>query len=144
SPAFYHSADRDGGSAGIDQSRPRNVIHTYSGASPNRSTQGGNFGTYAPITRGLTGQALFYPPLAYDQTNSQNIAFGTTVVNLDAAQGTGGWRTKVALPRITGRVSAISYVNPSLLYAGTTEGEVYRLVKTGATWTATAIQSAPL
>jgi photosystem II stability/assembly factor-like uncharacterized protein len=144
SPAFYHSADGDGGAAGIDQSAPRNVIHTFFGATPERSTQGGNFGTYGSVSGGLTGAALFYPPFTYDQTNSQNIAFGTDRINLDAAQGTGGWPTKVTLPGISGRVSAISYVNSTLIFAGTSSGQVYRLVKTGGTWAATAIGSAPL
>jgi photosystem II stability/assembly factor-like uncharacterized protein len=144
SPAFYHSADGDGGSAGVDQTTPHNVIHTYYGASPERSTQGGNFGTYSPISAGLAGAALFYPPMAYDQTNSQNIAFGTDRINLDTAQGTGGWPTKVMLPGITGRVSAISYVNSNLTYVGTTSGQVYRLAKSGSTWAATLISAAPL
>jgi photosystem II stability/assembly factor-like uncharacterized protein len=145
SPAFYHSADGDGGSAGVDQMTPRNVIHTFYGASPERSTQGGNFGTYSSIAGGLAGSALFYPPFAYDQTNSQNIAFGTDRINIDAAQGTGGWPIKVTLPGISGRVSAVSFVNSTLIYAGTTSGQVYRIAK-GATWPAsgTAIHAAPL
>jgi photosystem II stability/assembly factor-like uncharacterized protein len=142
-PAFYHSADGDGGQAGIDASDPRNVIHTYYGNSPERSTQGGGFGTYSGISVGIAGGGLFYPPFAYDDTNSQNIAFGTDRVNLDAAQGTGGWPTKVTLPGISGDVSAIHYVNSSLIYAATSSGQVYRLVKSGG-WTATLISAAPL
>lgn len=142
-PAFYHSADGDGGTAGIDASNPRNVIHTYYGNSPERSTQGGGFGTYAGISAGIAGSGLFYPPFAYDDTNSQNLAFGTDRINLDAAQGTGGWPTKVTLPGISGDVSAIHYVNSSLIYAATSSGQVYRLVKSGG-WTATLISAAPL
>jgi hypothetical protein len=125
------------------------VIHTFYDASPERSTEGGRFGigagsSYTSISGGLTGNALFYPPFAYDQTNSQNLAFGTDRVNLDAAQGTGGWPVKVALPGISGLVSAVSYVNSNLIYAGTTSGQVYRLAKAGAAWTASAIHAAPL
>ena len=142
--AFYHSADGDGGQAGIDASQPRNVIHTYYGSSPERSTLGGKFGSYAGISAGIAGSGLFYPPFAYDDTNSQNLAFGTNQINLDAAQGTGGWPTHVTLPGISGaNVSAIHYVNSSLIYAATSSGQVYRLVKSG-TWTATAIHAAPL
>jgi photosystem II stability/assembly factor-like uncharacterized protein len=148
SPAFYHSADGDGGSAGIDHSNPHNVIHTYTHLIAERSTQGGNFGTYREmISDGLAGLSLFYPPFAYDPTNSQNIAFGTDRINLDTAQGTGTWRTKITLPSISGRVSAISYVNSNLIYVGTTSGQVYRLAKTGASWPASAatlISAAPL
>jgi photosystem II stability/assembly factor-like uncharacterized protein len=143
-PAFYHSADGDGGAAGIDASDPRNVIHTYYSASPERSTHGGTFGSYSPIWNGLVGNVLFYPPFSYDETNAQNLAFGTDRINLDASQGTGGWPMKVTLPGITGRVSAIHYPNSNLIYAGTSAGRVYRLTKSGASWTATAIHAAPL
>ena len=143
-PAFYHSDDGDGGMAGVDFADPKNVIHTYYGASPQRSTHGGKYGSYVPITSGLAGGALFYPPYAYDDTNSQNVAFGTNQINLDTAQGTGMWPVKVALPGIVGRVSALVYPNSNLIYAGTSSGQVYRLVRTGGTWTATAIHAAPL
>ena len=45
-PAFYHSDDGDGGMAGVDAADPKNVLHTYYGATPQRSTQGGKFGSY--------------------------------------------------------------------------------------------------
>jgi len=142
-PAFYHSANGDGGQAGIDATTPRNVIHTYYGASPERSTQGGKLGSYASISGGLVGGGLFYPPFAYDDTNSQNLAFGTDRINLDSAQGTGGWPTKVTLPGISGDVSAIHYVNSSLIYAATSSGEVYRLTFAGS-WMATLISTSAL
>jgi len=151
-PAFYHSADGDGGQAGIDPSAnpadARNVIHTYYGASPERSTLGGKFGSYTSVAGGLSGGALFYPPFAYDDTNPQNIAFGTDRINLDAAQGAGGWPAKVptagALPGIgSAKVSAIHYLNSNLIYVATSGGQVYRLVK-GIGWTVTAIHAAPL
>ncbi len=143
-PAFYHSADGDGGAAGVDESDPKNVIHTYYGASPERSTLGGRFGSYSSISAGLSGGSLFYPLFAYDETNSQNIAFGTDRINIDSNQGTGGWSTKVSLPGINGFVSAVHYPNSNLIYAGTSSGQVYRLVRSGASWTATAIHAAPL
>jgi photosystem II stability/assembly factor-like uncharacterized protein len=144
SPAFYHSADGDGGFAGVDHSTPRNMLHTYFDASPERSTQGGAFTSWSNISAGLGGNSLFYPPFAMDQTNSQNIAFGTNGIFLDSAQGTGGWPTSVALAGISGDVSAISFVNSALIYACSTSGQVYRLAKSGATWTASALHAAPL
>ncbi|HEX7310797.1 MAG TPA: hypothetical protein VF232_06415, partial [Gaiellaceae bacterium] len=143
-PAFYHSDDGDGGMAGVDAADPKNIIHTYYGATPQRSTHGGRFGTYASITAGLTGNSLFYPTYAYDATNSQNIAFGTDRINLDSAQGTGGWPVKVTLPGRVGLVSAVHYPNSNLIYAGTSSGQVYRLAKSGGSWTATQIGAAPL
>ena len=143
-PVFYHSADGDGGAAGVDAENPRNVIHTYFSATPERSTQGGKFGSYASIATGLGGSSLFYPPFTYDATNSQNIAFGTSMVFLSSAQGVGGFTTSVSLPGTSGRVSALCYPRSDLIYAGTSNGRVYRLVRSGGSWTATAIDVAPL
>jgi photosystem II stability/assembly factor-like uncharacterized protein len=145
SPVFYHADDGDGGYCAIDRLQPSNVISTYYSSSPKRSILAGKFGTWFDISPGLGGtDALFYPPLALDETNPDNIAFGTNLINLDAVQGTGGWPIKVNLPGISENVSSIHYVNSNLIYVGTTTGQVYRLVKTGTTWAATAIHGAPL
>jgi photosystem II stability/assembly factor-like uncharacterized protein len=144
SPVFNHADDGDGGFCAVDATQPRNVVSTYYSASPKRSTAGGKFGTWLSVSSGIQGSPLFYPPLALDATNPSNIALGTDRMNLDGAQGAGGWPTQVALPGVFGNVSAIHYVNSSLIYAGTTTGQVYRLTLSGATWTATAIHAAPL
>ncbi|HEX8458587.1 MAG TPA: hypothetical protein VF656_14910 [Pyrinomonadaceae bacterium] len=144
SSVFYHADDGDGGYCAVDKSQPNNVLSTYYGNSPKRSTQAGKFGTWFSVAGGIAGGGLFYPPMAMDETNSNNLAFGTNQINLDPTQGTSGWPTKVALPGISGLVSAIHYTSSTMLYAGTTTGQVYRLVKSGATWTATAIHAAPL
>jgi photosystem II stability/assembly factor-like uncharacterized protein len=148
SPVFYHSDDGDGGFCLIDQTQPRNFLSTYYSNSPKRSTQAGRMGTWMDVSGGIAGAGLFYPPLAADRTNQNNVAFGTDQINLDGAQGTGGWPTKIPLPGLaTGSgevVSAISYVSSSLIYVGTSLGKVYRLVQTGGAWAATAIQAAPL
>jgi photosystem II stability/assembly factor-like uncharacterized protein len=144
SAVFNHADDGDGGYCAVDRLQPRNVISTYYYASPKRSTLGGKFATWFDVSPGITGSPLFYPPLTLDQTNPSNIALGTTLINLDAAQGTGGWPTQVALPGISGNVSAIHYVNSNLIYVGTTAGEVYRLTMSGTNWTAVAVHAAPL
>ena len=79
-----------------------------------------------------------------DDTNPNNLAIGTDRIYLDASQGTGGWATQVTLPGLSGSVSAIHYVSPTLIYAASTTGQVYRLLKGGATWVATLISAAPL
>src|SRR5262249_37638779 len=152
SPVFYHTADGDGGFVIVDYAQPRNVLHTYYSETPERSTLGGLFGEFTTTTHlnwtdvsaGLAGNGLFYPPMTLDQVNANNIAFGTDRINLDTAQGAGGWPTKVTLPGISGRVSAISYVNANLIYCATSAGRVYKLSKSGATWTATTISANPL
>ena len=143
SPVFNHADEGDGGFVVVDQSDPRNIVHEYYDVSPVRSTQGGKFGTWSDVSSGLSGASLFYPPFTLDQTNSNNIAYGTNKIFIDHAQGTGGWPVSVALPSAIGVVSAICFVNSSLIYAGTIYGEIYRLKLSGSTWTATAIHAAP-
>jgi hypothetical protein len=144
SEVFYHADDGDGAMVAIDQSDPRNVVCEHYSISPDRSTQGAKFGSFSSVSAGIAGSSLFYPPFELDRTNQNNIVFGSDRLNLDASQGTGGWPTKVTLPGIAGRVSAVAYVSSSLIYAATSSGEVYRAVLSGAMWTATAIHAAPL
>ena len=149
---FYHSADFDGGQAGIDPANPNNVIHTFNLLPPpatqrgiERSTAAGEFGTYSDISNGLSPPVLFYPPWTYDETNSNNIAFGTNALRLSSAQGTDSWPTSIRLPGIgSGCVSAICYASSSLIYCGTSNGLVYKAMNSGSTWTATQVSASPL
>ena len=149
---FYHSADFDGGQAGIDPANPNNVIHTFNLLPPpagqrgiERSVAAGKFGTYSDISNGLSPPVLFYPPWTYDETDSDNIAFGTNALRLSSMQGTDNWPDSITLPGIgNGRVSAIHYANSSLIYCGTSNGLVYKAVNSGGSWTATSINSSPL
>jgi photosystem II stability/assembly factor-like uncharacterized protein len=140
---FCHADDGDGGFCLIDPGQPNNVLSTYYGPSPKRSTQAGKFGSWFSVSSGISTSGLFYPPLAMDDTNSNNVAIGTDRIYLDASQGQGGWPTQVALPGLVGSVSAIHYVNSNLLYVGSQTGQVYRLALSGA-WAASLISSAPL
>ena len=141
SPVFSHADDGDGGYCAIDPLQPATVISTYYGPSPKISLEGGKFDTWFDVSGGISGESIFYPPLALDQTNPDNIAVGTTMVNLDPAKGTDGWPTKVNLPGSTGFLSALHYVNSNLIYAATTRGEVYLLTRSGSAWSARAIHS---
>jgi len=148
SPVFTHADDGDGGFVIVNQTDPTHVVSTYFNPSPKLSVQGGKFGTWISVANGIGGtNTLFYPPMAACRTNANALALGTTLVNIDAAEGTGGWpaTTQVSLPgmALKERVSALSYVNANLIYAGTELGKVYKLVfATG--WTATLISAAPL
>ncbi len=144
-PVFYHSDDGDGGYTCIEQApNPLNALSTYFGATPKRSTQGAKFGTWFSVQSGInpTG-SLFYPPMAMDGTNSQNVALGTASLNLTTTQGTAGW-TSIAIPGFGGSLSAIDFVNSSLIYAGASNGSVFCFRKSGTTWNVTAIGAAPL
>ena len=76
-PVFYHSADGDGGCRRRRRPDPRNVIHTYFGTSAAAIDAGRQVRHVHGDRHRPRRNALFYPPFAYDATNSQNIAFGT-------------------------------------------------------------------
>ena len=145
SEVFNHADEGDGGFVIVNQSDATNVLSTYYGPSPKLSTQGGKFGTWTDVSGGIGGTAaLFYPPFAACRTDPVRVAMGTSLVNIDTAQGTGGWPTKVTLPGLAAgeRLSALCFVDPNLIYAGTETGKVYKLV--GPAWTATLVSQAPL
>lgn len=146
SPVFYHSDDGDGGFCAIDPNDPNIMLCTYYGLSPKRSQQSGKFKTWIAVWNGIpdTENSLFYPPLTLDQSNPKNAAIGGADLFLDSAQGTGGWPISVSLPGLVGNISAINYVNSSLIYIGTENGQIYKVVKSGSTWTPTLISSSPL
>ena len=147
SPVFYHAYDGDGGYVAIDRQKPDNVLCTYIYLSPNRSTQGGTFDSWSDVSGGLSGNALFYAPLALDSSYPNNVAIGGDRIFLDSAQGNDGWTTTVALPGLLPNdeyVSEINYINSSLIYVGTSMGKVYRLTANRNIWMATLISSSPL
>jgi len=145
SEIFYHADEGDGSFIAIDQVNPSNVLHGFFGGYMGRSTLGGEFGMANwDWDVGPHGTpCLFYPPFTLDASNPMNIAFGGNVIKIDDAQGTNGWATSVALPGISGRVSAVSWPTPNRIYAGTTSGQIYALTKSG-TWTATLVSAPPL
>lgn len=146
SPVFYHAKDGDGGFCTIDPRQPNNILSTYYNLSPFRSIDGGKFENWKDISQNLWDKygSLFYPPMTLDQSNPNNVAIGGEKLFLDAAQGTGGWPTKISLPGLTGFISAINYANSDLIYVGTIKGQVYRLTKKSGGWTASLISAAPL
>ena len=145
SPVHYHSADGDGGYCTISKANGNNVTHAYYGNTPHRSSTGGEFESYTSVASGLNGDGLFYPPAAISP-GSDRMAWGTNVVNIDDDMGAGGWPgSGVALPGISGPVSALSFASDNIIYCATTTGQVYRLDRAGAgSWSARALHAAPL
>jgi len=146
SSVFYHSDDGDGGCVAIDPQYPYNMIHTYYSASPTRSEFAGSFGSWNSVSRGLLPDpSLFYPPFALNPTNSRHIVLGTNRLYFDEAHGTRGWPSPVDLPGLGGGlVSALLYISDDVIFAGTTQGQVFRLTVLNGQWTATALRTATL
>jgi hypothetical protein len=146
SAVHYHSADGDGGYCTVSKVTGSNVTHAYYGNTPKRSTIAGRFGSYGDVSAGIDGSGLFYPPAAISPV-SERMAWGTRVINIDNAMGAGGWPgAGVTLPGLIAKtsVSALSFTNDTLIYCATTSGQVYRLDLSGTTWTARALDAAPL
>jgi photosystem II stability/assembly factor-like uncharacterized protein len=149
-PVFTHADDGDGGFVVVNQSDPTHVVSTYYSPSPKLSTQGGKFSTWTSVASGLGGaNSLFYPPMTACRTNATALALGTTVVNIDPTEGTSHWTTQLSLPGLlinNGEVvSALSYVDANLIYAGTNFGKVYKLAFVSGSWTtAQLISASPL
>ncbi len=149
SPVHHHSADGDGGSCTVSKVDGANVTHSYYGNAVERSTTGGGFGSYTDVSAGLDGDGVFYPPSAVSPT-SERMAWGTTVVNIDASMGAGGWPgAGVALPGLAGRISALSWASDTVLWCATTSGQVYQLTRSGSgssasAWRVRAVQAPPL
>jgi len=139
-PVFYHADEGDGGCTIINDNTPSNVLSTYYGASPKLSTQGGKFDTWNAKWNGITGEALFYPPMVACGTDPNRIAVGTDRINIDTSQGSGGWPVKLPTGGGLGSVSAIAFISPTLLYAGNTAGQVFQIAGS----TVTTISQAPL
>jgi hypothetical protein len=142
---FYHADEGDGGFVCIDPNQPDNVWHTYYSLSPVFSNQRGDFGTWQSVAGSLGGNpSNFYPPLALDKTNSNNIAIGGQVLFIDHSKGTSGWpdRVNLNLPQ-NDLISAINYVTSSLIYVGTNRGRIFRLTRKANNWTVQAIHASP-
>ncbi|PYQ30119.1 MAG: hypothetical protein DMF56_10385 [Acidobacteria bacterium] len=145
STVFPVASGGDGGFTAVDFNNPHNVLLEHYYASPERSTQAGEYLTFTDISPGLSGVPLFYPPYALCAEDPDWIAFGTSVLFIDKAQGTGGWPTFVPLPGNTGSISAINFVSKTLIYCASIHGQVYavRSMNGGVDWAAEPIYAAP-
>jgi photosystem II stability/assembly factor-like uncharacterized protein len=142
---FYHADDGDGGFVCIDPNQPQNVWHTYYSLSPVFSSQGGDFQSWQSLDGSISGNpSNFYPPMALDRSNSNNIAIGGQILYLDHSKGTGGWPDRIDLNLSqSDLISAINFVNTKIIYVGTNQGSVYRVARTGNNWTVHAIHASP-
>jgi photosystem II stability/assembly factor-like uncharacterized protein len=142
---FYHADDGDGGFVCIDPNQSQNVWHTYYSLSPVFSSQGGDFESWQSLDGSISGNpSNFYPPLALDKINSNNIAIGGQILYIDHSKGAGGWSDHIDLnlPQ-DDLISAINFVNTKLIYVGTNQGRVYRVTRNGNNWTVHAIHASP-
>jgi hypothetical protein len=151
SPAFYFSEYGDGGFVSIDKDNPNIIIHQYTYNVLRFSKQGGEIRPYSwePVNvieklPDTPPPCLFYAPFTLDQSQSKNIAFGADKIYLDDNQGHHGWKTlggpieldfkPLKDQRPAELISALNFVNSSMIYAATIYGKVFRVTKTKNSW----------
>lgn len=142
SAIWDHVADGDGGDCGVNRGNPRTVFHTYYNMSPERSTTGGNFGswTYIPPPIPSGEGSLFYPPFECSATGGDTIAMGGDALYVSRNNGT-AW-LRLGFPSAS-RSSALYIPNANTVYVGATNGRVYRTNWNGAAWSALTALTTP-
>lgn len=129
-PAWRGVDGGDGGFTAIDPQKPTRMYHQYTYTEIFRSDDAGI--TWQLKNNGITGGAGFYAPFAFDPGNPDICYFGgrelwRSTNNADTwspvTSGVGTSITAIAV-----------HSDGKTIYIGTNIGQVYRLLRTGATW----------
>ena len=133
---WEHVADGDGGDCGVNRADPTRVYHSYYGMGMERSTTGGDWGSFAWIGPNVpnTYQALFYPPL---EVNGSTIAQAGQ--SLFASHDQGNNFTEVSLPG--GVATTMCAATGDRIYVGTSGGAIYRADWVSPSWAVTTLTS---
>jgi hypothetical protein len=115
----------DGGFARINYSNPSVMYGEQYSLSIARSTNGGT--SWSSITSGITGTPLFYAPFNIDRTDSNHLVYGTDRVN-ETLNGTSPWYQGSAQLEGGTQISALAIApsNGAVIYAGLTNGHIYK------------------
>ncbi|CAB3809600.1 hypothetical protein LMG28614_07080 [Paraburkholderia ultramafica] len=142
SPVWTHVADGDGGDCAINRTTPNTVFHTYYSMSPERSTTGGDFGswTYLPPPVPAGEGSLFYPPMDASASGGDTIAIGGDALYVSRNNMT-SW-TRLPFPSAA-RSSAMYVPNANTLYVGSTDGRIFRTTWNGSAWGAVSALATP-
>lgn len=141
-PAWDHVADGDGGHCAYNRANPLVAFHTFYGMSPERSTNGGDFGGWSPITlpRPSGEDSLFYPPLRASATSGNTVAIAGGAAYVSRDNGV-NW-VRVTFPS-TAFASALAIPNGDRVYLATNDGQVFRSVWNGTAWPAFVALATP-
>jgi hypothetical protein len=142
SATWEHVADGDGGDCGVNRANPNTVFHTYYGMSPERSTTGGNFGSWSylppPVPSGEGSR--FYPPFECSAAASDTVAIAGDALYVSRNNMT-SW-TRLTYP-VASRGSALSIPNANTVYVGAENGRLFSTTWNGTAWTALTALTTP-
>ncbi|MFD7324199.1 glycosyl hydrolase [Streptomyces sp. NPDC059875] len=145
-PAWRAVAGGDGGFTAIDPSKPTRMFHQYIYTTFYRSDDAGL--TWNLKNAGITGGSFFYAPFELDPSNPSVCYFGGTELwrSDDSAET---WSAVTAGVGDNITAVAVHPTDSTIVYIGTDSGHVYRLERTGPTWspadvTRTDLTAAPL
>lgn len=153
--AWLHSDAGDGGFAVINWNDPYKILRTYVRGIMFRTTNGGQ--TYASWTNASLpspdfNNAEFYAPLVGTPVNpaapaeADIVAFGGARPWISTSFGS-FWQSipnNSSSDSLPSSILSLAFASATRLYAGTMGGQVYRFDKSGAAWTRTRIDAAPL
>ena len=140
-PAWGHSDDGDGGFVAVDQSNPTVVYNEFSLYKIARSDKAAAYGSFVPIYPKIRSpRSAFFAPFAIDPESSQRLAIGIDRVYVTQDSGESWGPITSILPggpasRLhTNAISALLYARSDLIYAGTSDGKVWRLSRQPGGW----------
>lgn len=139
---WEHVADGDGGDCSVHRANPQTVFHTFQWGRLERSTTGGNWGSWVNITPPRPageGPGLFYVPVECSATTGDTIALGGQALYVSSDVGT-TW-TRLAFPA-AGTASAVYVPDADSVLVGLTDGRIFRSTWSG-TWSALTALTSP-
>jgi photosystem II stability/assembly factor-like uncharacterized protein len=134
----------DTGPLGIDPNQPLSYFAGGYHDSIARSDSAGAPGTFVDKTDGITGQSLFYAPFVTDASNAGVCYFASDRLWRSPNHGDTWIQTTNVLVNssdpITGFPNALSAIaphpaDPNTVYVASSDGHVFQVQRTGATWT---------
>lgn len=145
-----HGDDGDGGFVAIDPERPEVVYNEFSLYKIARSERAGRYGTFKPVFPELKGiRSVFYAPFVLCQQRSEVIALGLdrlylsedrgqswTAVSIDLSRG---WTNRLE----SNALSALLFPTAERIFAGTSDGKVWRLDRVLGRWVPFLLHTPP-
>lgn len=151
--AWLHVASGDCGATVVNWDDPTEVLATYVRSSVRLSTSGGqryDFPVDASVPTASAEDVLFYPPMVGTSPDpstpsaADTVAFGSERPWISTDFG----RTWQSVPNdaypgdaLNEVVTSLAFADPDKFYAGTWGGGVYRLSRSGGSWSRTRIDT---